>query len=281
MTRTLRKAFLYGTVTLATLLGSASFSYSQDKKIGKETPASMEEAKEEKSSLGAPGYELHAEFVDENQQPQAAPANTSALDQLVKDLKEQVKQLEERASAYFSSHQASLGISEGFEQIDNNYGLFTGVDLTLKLDDWIAIKGGMQVSYATTPFSRTKAKGDSGVTSLNKHLQERWSYNRTETQSYDNALSWALQVVLGSLDHQSFGVKGLNTYLALGGKVRLVQDVKLTEEQRASQLLYRGAPREPLHHQSSAAESTLVPYFVPTAGIGVCYSLAEGVDFFL
>ncbi len=200
------------------------------------------------------------------------------LQQQAQTLQGEVQKLQQRVQVYLSSRQAALGIAEGFEQIDGNYGLFTEVTGSLRLEDWIAVEAGMQVSYATHPFVQTKTASDSGVRPINDHLQDRWSYSRTDQQSNDNALSWTLQALLGSLDRDTFGVKDLDFYLALGGRVRLVSSLERTQEKRTSQLLYRGSPRDPLHHQSIDEDGTLVPHLIPTAGVGACYGVATDID---
>ena len=241
---------------------------------------------------GAPGYTLRARLVPKNLSAETAAredkkgedkkeskSDSSALETLVSTLRQQVQTLQEQLQNYLSSRSASLGISEGFEQIDGNYGLFTAVDLALQLEDWIALRTEAEVSYATTALSRTNTQADQGRTSLEQHLVERWSYSRTDSESYRNALAFSAAVLLGSLDRDTFGVKDLDAYLALGGKVRLVEGIQERTEQRTSQLLYRGEPRDKLQSPAQVtADSTLLPLLIPTAGIGVCYGVFDSAD---
>ena len=227
---------------------------------------------------GAPGYTLRARIIPKETKTENK-TDSSALETLIKNLQQQVQTLQEQLQNYLSSHSASVGISEGFEQIDGKYGLFTAVDLALRLEDWISLRAGAQASYATTALSRTNTTADQGRTTLGQHLVERWSYSKTDSESYRNALAFSAAALLGSLDGDTFGVKGLDAYLALGGKVRLVEGMQQRTEQRTSQLLYRGEPRDRLQSPVQVtADSTLLPLLIPTAGIGVCYGVFDGAD---
>ncbi|MBI2666787.1 hypothetical protein HYX13_04200 [Candidatus Woesearchaeota archaeon] len=206
-------------------------------------------------------------------------ADTSVLEKTISALKGDILSLQKKVQTYLSSRDLTFSVYEGMEQVGNrSNGLFTGVNVTLHFEDWIAARLGMNLSYARTSLAQVKNESSSGITSLEDHLQERWSHHLLEMDSSYNSLAWEAEVLLGSLDGNTLGRKGLELYALLGVRVRLAQESQLIQEERTSQLLYRGVPREPLRHYSTEVEKTLVPYFVPTFGGGVCYLLGAESD---
>ncbi len=252
---------------------------------------------------GAPGYQLELTLIPDvevepqncresepegTQLPTLPCPETSGLEETIRSLRERVSEMQERISSYVSSRSVSVGINEGLEQIAGKYGAFSGIDFTLQLvDGAIALRAGMQASYAMPAFGQASGQAHSELNDLESdsgnhleesRLQERKSNHLLQMLSYSNKLSWTFDFLMGSLDGETFSVEGLDFYLGLGGKLRLVDHLTISQEMQTSQLLYEGYPRALLLDSHFESETHLVPYLIPGVGLGMCYALGAGVD---